>query len=126
MSVSDFVSPDELLTLTVTNPAPSVRVSAVGEVDTCSAPWLVAALKLALEEARTVGARAVVVDLEAVTFLDSSGVRALAAAYRRAVAAGIRLQVSAPRRAVLRPLQLSGVWRLLDAHEPRRGAGCVA
>ena len=55
----------------------------------------------------------VTADLTAVSFLDSAGVHALAAAYRRAGAAGVRLRVLASNRAVLRPLQLTGLWPLL-------------
>jgi anti-sigma B factor antagonist len=108
-----FVPAADLLTLTVTGDDRAVRVAASGEIDPCTAPQLAAALDSAL----TSGAGSITVDLDAVAFCDSSGVYVLATAYRRAVAAGIRLQVVASCRAVRRPLQLSGLWPLLGGPE---------
>ncbi|MDQ1447103.1 MAG: anti-sigma factor antagonist [Actinomycetota bacterium] len=53
---------------------------------------------------------AVRVDLSAVTFLDSSGVRELLAANRQAVAAGTQLQLANPSAPCRRVLEISGVW----------------
>jgi anti-sigma B factor antagonist len=102
---------EELLALTITSDAWSAQVTAAGEVDTCSAPRLAAALDTAVAG----GAREVTVDLNAVTFLDSAGVHVLATAYSRARASETWLRVLASRRSVLRPLQLSGLWALLGA-----------
>jgi len=89
----------------------SALVTAAGEVDSCSAPRLAAEL----EDAIAGDALQVIVDLTAVTFLDSVGVHALAAAYRRAEAAVIRLRVRDSHRAMMRSLELTGLWGLLAA-----------
>ena len=100
---------DELLTLTVTIEGEWIRVRAAGEVDASSTPRLNSALGYALAG----GARQVVVDLDAVTFLDSSGLSALALGHRRAAATGIHLQVAAAGPAARRALEVSGLWQLL-------------
>ena len=59
------------------------------------------------------------VDLTGVTFLDSAGLCVLAAAHRRAARGDVRLRVVATSRAVIRPMQITGLYDLLDvtAHE---------
>lgn len=98
-----------LVTLEVSGTASLPRLTAAGEIDCTSAPQVRAALDRLLDAAP----REVVVDLTAVTFLDSAGLCALAAAHRRALAAGGRLRVLATTRAVIRPLQITGLWDLL-------------
>jgi anti-sigma B factor antagonist len=102
---------DDLLSVAVTAGPSSIHVSAAGEVDSHSGPRLA----VALETAIATGTRHVVADLEEVTFLDSAGVHVLWTAHRQALAAGGELRVVASRRAVLRPLQLTGLWPLLAA-----------
>ena len=62
------------------------------------------------------GATLLVADLSKTTFCDSSGISAMARAYRRAQASGgdMRLVVIAP--AVRRVLALTGVDRMLDVY----------
>jgi anti-sigma B factor antagonist len=50
------------------------------------------------------------VDLSAVTFIDSSGVRELLAANRKAEASGTQLLLANPSAACRRVLEISGVW----------------
>ena len=57
------------------------------------------------------------VDLGRVTFLDSAGLCVLAAAHRRAVRQDVRMRVLASSRAVIRPLQITGLWELLHAEQ---------
>jgi anti-sigma B factor antagonist len=116
VTVSVLPSSAELLTVTVRVDDAVVRVSAAGEIDACSVPLLVSALAAA-----TGMGRAVVVDLTAVTFLDSSGLQGLGVAYRRSVAAGKDFRVIATSRVVLRPLQLSGLWALMDGDRAPSG-----
>ncbi|MFW3171337.1 STAS domain-containing protein [Geodermatophilus sp. CPCC 206100] len=70
-------------------PALSVR----GELDVATAPRLTEAVESLLSQ----GPRALVVDLTATTFLDSSGARCLAMVARRALGADVALQVVCPR-----------------------------
>ena len=102
-----------LVTLSVTGPASHPQVTVTGEVDCSSAPEVRALLDQLVE-----GAPAeVVVDLTGVTFLDSAGLSTLAAAHRRALAAGGRIRVLAATRAVMRPLQMTGLWDLLGGEQ---------
>jgi anti-sigma B factor antagonist len=57
-----------------------------------------------------------VVDLTAVDFFSSAGVQLLVDAVVQARGLGVRLAVATDRRAVLRPLQLTGVSEALDLH----------
>jgi anti-sigma B factor antagonist len=98
-----------LVTLRVSGPGSHPRVTVTGEVDCTSAPDLRTLLDRFLDGTP----REVVVDLTGVTFLDSAGLSTLAAAHRRALAAGGRLRVLAATRAVIRPLQITGLWDLL-------------
>jgi anti-sigma B factor antagonist len=108
----------DLVTIDVTGDSTSTTVTAVGEVDSSSAPALRARLDAALDG----GASAVTVDLHGVTFLDSAGLCVLAAAHRRAVGSGVRLRVLASSRAVVRPLQITGLFDLLDVVHEEIGA----
>ena len=61
--------------------------------------------------------RELTVDLGRVTFLDSAGLCVLAAAHRRALRQDVRMRVLASSRAVIRPLQITGLWELLHAEQ---------
>ncbi|WP_430383231.1 STAS domain-containing protein [Streptomyces sp. P10-4] len=56
------------------------------------------------------------VDLSGVTFLDSTGLTCLIAAYRTARSTGVRLALIAPSQPVLKMLQLTGVDQVLDSY----------
>jgi anti-sigma B factor antagonist len=103
----------ELVTIEVVSSESDVRVVAVGEIDSTSA----SALRERLEGILDSGSTAIVVDLVGVTFLDSAGLCVLAAAHRRASATGARLQVLAASRAVIRPMQITGLWSLLGGSQ---------
>ena len=104
---------DQLVSLSVVTTDTSARVSAAGEIDSTSAPHLHAELEARLDE----GVRELIVDLDGVTFLDSAGLCALAAVHRRARAEGVTLRVLASQRAVIRPLQITGLWDLLGVEQ---------
>jgi anti-sigma B factor antagonist len=111
-STNDLLTAD-LVTLEVTSRGSSVRVAAVGEVDSSSAPSLRAEVDAVLDG----GPSELVLDLDAVTFLDSAGLSVLAGAHRRAVGQGVRFRVLASGRAVIRPMQITGLWSLLGAEQ---------
>jgi anti-sigma B factor antagonist len=115
-------SSDELITLSVVTTDTSARVSTTGEVDSSSAPRLQAELEGLLDS----GFRQLTVDLDGVTFLDSAGLCALAAVHRRATADGGRMRVLASHRAVIRPLQITGLWELLGVEQIAPGSGATA
>lgn len=102
--------PSDLVTIEVAGAAPHVRLTAAGEVDSSSAPVLRQHLDAALDS----DVSQLTVDLCQVSFLDSAGLCVLAGAYRRAVAQGVRMRVLASSRAVIRPLQITGLFELLQ------------
>ena len=106
-------SPAALVTLSVAGPASHPHVTVTGEVDCSSAPEVGALL----DQLVGGGPVEVVVDLAGVTFLDSAGLSTLGAAHRRALAAGGRIRVLAATRAVIRPLQITGLWDLLGGEQ---------
>jgi anti-sigma B factor antagonist len=114
--------PGHIVRFAVSADGPVVRVSAAGEVDSSSAPLL----RTELETVLGGDLRELVVDLDAVTFLDSAGLSVLAGAHRRTTALGVRLRVLASSRAVIRPLQITGLWDLLGAEQVEPGSGSAA
>jgi anti-sigma B factor antagonist len=113
----DRSGPD-LVTIDVSDSGSAARLTASGEIDSTSAPVLKDRLVALLDA----GAREVVIDLTGVTFLDSAGLCVLAATYRRASAEGCRLRVLAASGAVMRPLQITGLWDLLGVEKVVSGA----
>ncbi|HEY3941554.1 MAG TPA: STAS domain-containing protein [Acidimicrobiales bacterium] len=83
----------------------AVLVTASGEIDVATAPRVQAAI-LAQLDGRPVD---VVVDLSAVSFLDSSGISALIRARRRVGEVGGTLRLRNPQPKVRRVLQITGV-----------------
>ena len=103
----------DLVAVEVTRSGATACVTAAGEIDSTSAPVLRRRLETLLEG----DLEEFVVDLVQVTFLDSAGLCVLAAAHRTAAGRGIRMQVLAASRAVIRPLQITGLWSLLGASQ---------
>ena len=87
-----------------------VVVRAAGEVDMTVSPTFERSL---LEAATTSEGRTVVVDLESLRFLDSSGVHALVKGYHAATAAGGSLTVRGATGVVARVLYITGVAEAL-------------
>ena len=102
----------DLVTVEITDPAPMARITVTGEVDSSSAPVLREHLDTLLESPLT----ELTIDLAGVTFLDSAGLCVLAAVHRR-VGTDVTLRVLASSRAVIRPLQITGLWQLLHAEQ---------
>ncbi len=90
-------------------------VTVHGEVDSMTAPGLRDCL---LEALSRPGSGPVEVDLSRVTFLDSAGLSALATAHRAAGTAGRELRIRCgTARAVVRPLQITGLWDVFSVVE---------
>jgi anti-sigma B factor antagonist len=111
----------DLVTIDVGRTDFSAAVRAAGEIDSTTAPLLNQHLTELLDSQ----VRDLTVDLTAVSFLDSAGLCVLATAHRRAVREDVRMRVLASSRAVVRPLQITGLWDLLRA-EQVSDAGQVA
>jgi anti-sigma B factor antagonist len=89
---------------THTNGADALMVVA-GDLDAASGPVLRARMEAVLSERP----RQVFVDFGQVPFIDSTGVSVLVGAWRRANGQGTNLVVCAPRSAVRRVLDLTGL-----------------
>lgn len=85
-----------------------------GELDMASAPGLGRTLSTALDA----GPSVLTLDLAELTFLDSTGLRVLITACRRAGTQGCTFVIRSPSRSVLRTLQLTGVDRLMVIEPP--------
>lgn len=119
MTASSIDRPtSELVTIDVTHVGSDVRLTAAGEIDSTSAPVLKDRLDALLDG----GTTDLTIDLTGVTFLDSAGLCVLAAGYRRASADGRRIRVLASSRAVIRPLQITGLWDLLEVEKVAPGS----
>ncbi len=112
----------DLVTVDVTRDDARARISVAGEIDSSSAPQLRSRLDAVLDA----GVTDLTIDLDRVTFLDSAGLCVLAAAHRRSVRDGVRLTVIATSRAVIRPMQITGLYSLLEVVETPEGAGTTA
>jgi anti-sigma B factor antagonist len=104
---------EDLVSIDVVENGSSVCVTAAGEIDSTSAPVLRQHLDTLLEGEIT----ELTVDLGRVTFLDSAGLCVLAATHRRAVRQDVTMRVLASSRAVIRPLQITGLWELLHVEQ---------
>ena len=104
---------NELVSVDVVESGSTACVTAAGEIDSTSAPVLGEQLDALLEG----DVQEFTVDLSRVTFLDSAGLCVLAAAHRRALSRDVRMRVLASSRAVIRPLQITGLWELLHAEQ---------
>ena len=89
----------------------TVQVTATGEIDSSSSPVFERHLDGVLETRPD----ELVIDLRGVTFLDSAGLCVLASAHRRSREQQVPMRLLASTRAVVRPLQITGLWRLLGA-----------
>ena len=91
---------------------PNVVLEPVGDLDLASAPTLSHAIDAAVDAS----AAAVTIDLRRVGFLDSSGMRALVAAYRRSRRNGFSLTFLPGPPAVQRAIEATGLGGILGAH----------
>jgi anti-sigma B factor antagonist len=88
-------------------------VTATGELDLYTAPRLQTVLAGLLRE----NVDRVVVDLSGVEFCDSTGMNVLLAAMKRLKEQGGTLELAAPRPAVKRILQVTGLDTVFDVHD---------
>jgi anti-sigma B factor antagonist len=96
-------------------------VSPIGEFDIATATELRTHLCRVLNRWQ----RPVVVDLGGVTFMDSSGLGALLAGYRRATQLGCEFVLAAPAPQVAKVLEMTAMGHVLPIYDSAREA-CVA
>ena len=97
--------PDVELNVSTASQGGHAVVTATGELDLYTAPRLQAALAGLLREQAT----RIVVDLSGVEFCDSTGMNVLLSAMKRLKEQGGSLELAAPRPAVRRILQVTGL-----------------
>jgi len=98
-------------------------MSVAGEIDLYTAPRLHSALMSALGASTPVQ---LVVDMAGVEFCDSTGMNVLLSCLRRARERGGELEIAAPKPAVRKILQVTGldsVFTLVENADPRGSAG---
>jgi anti-anti-sigma factor len=87
----------------------STRIAPCGELDIATTPEL----EQAIADATAESATEIVLDLRQLTFMDSTGLRALAQANTRADESGIALSIWRGPRQIERVLEISGLGALL-------------
>jgi anti-sigma B factor antagonist len=106
---------DEAITLQLSRPAPGQVVIGVGgEVDMLTSPQLRVAILEQLEA--TEGVELVVLALDDVVFLGTSGLAVLIEVRDTAHRVGVELRLACTARRVLRPLAIAGLVPLFDIH----------
>jgi anti-sigma B factor antagonist len=107
---------DDQITLSTTHPATGqVVIQVAGEVDMLTSPQLRSAVLDQFEPEAAV--ELVVLDLDGVTFLGTSGLAVLIEVREAAHTAGVELRLACTARRVLRPLTIAGLIPLFDIHD---------
>jgi anti-sigma B factor antagonist len=109
---------DDQITLAIQRPTPSqIVIDVGGEVDMLTSPQLRAAVMEQFEP--SAGIELVVLGMDDVTFLGTSGLAVLIEVREAAHAAGVELRLACTARRVLRPLTIAGLIPLFDIHPTR-------
>lgn len=95
-----------------------VAVSPAGDLDVSTSHKLLACVEGLLAEGRS----RITLDLQAVTFIDSSGLGTLVKAHKRAAATSAELVVAGPRPHIYRAMEISGILKVINMAEPDTGA----
>jgi anti-sigma B factor antagonist len=96
----------------------AIHVLLTGEIDVAAVPAVTRSIQRALAN----HGRRIVINLDAVTFLDSSGLGAIVGGYRDAVRLGVGFSIGPPAvPAVARVLELTGLGDALAVDEVSNG-----
>lgn len=110
--------PEVPLQISIGQPRPDVTVLRLhGDLDLLTAPLLRETLRSLL-----VSTGCVLVDLTGIEFLGSAGLAELAGAQNTAAGQGARIVLVASSRAVLRPLEVTGLHTLFEIFESEDAA----
>lgn len=110
-SLGAHLSTEELITVHTEEPAPgTVLLRVAGEVDMLSSPALRESIATALRQ----DGQRLVLDLDGVEFLGTSGLAALVEARASAQERDTELWLACSRRQVLRPLRIAGLIELFQ------------
>ncbi len=97
----------------VEDQAGAAVITVRGEVDMSTAPELQGTLSRLLDEGRT----NIVVDLEGVEFLDSTGLGVMVGAHKRLLRSGERLALVCTQRSIRRVLDITGLAGVFSVHD---------
>jgi anti-sigma B factor antagonist len=107
---------DDQIALATSSPATGqVVIEVGGEVDMLTSPQLRSAVLDQFDA--SAGIELVVLDLDGVTFLGTSGLAVLIEVREAAHTAGVELRLACTARRVLRPLTIAGLIPLFDIHD---------
>lgn len=106
------VDDDQTMALATAELDGGTVVRVAGEVDMVTSPRLQAALSRLLADRPPT----LVLDLDGITFLGSSGLAVIVEADEEARETGVRFALAASTRGVLRPLEATGLAGLVDVH----------
>ena len=95
-------------------------ISIDGELDLETAPIFKETIEKKLNQYEAV--RHLILDLEKVSFIDSSGLGAILGRFKRLSQHGGRLSAIRVSQPILRVLELSGLLRIMNIYEDRRQA----
>jgi len=101
--------PEGPLAVRIDDEGDSLAVQVVGELDIATAPMLEDSLRSALER----NPSSIILDLDAVGFIDSEGLRTLLVAAQRSRQDGDRLHIRCAAGPVRRMIEIAGLERLL-------------
>ncbi|SHL51217.1 anti-sigma B factor antagonist [Pseudonocardia thermophila] len=117
-SVRPPADTDGQITLSTRAEDGGLRIVTIGgEVDMLTSPQLRSAILAELSAASVL-----VLDLEGITFLGTSGLAVLVEVRDAARAAGVPLRLVCRSRRVIRPLTIAGLVGLFDVHEDLESA----
>lgn len=111
---------DDQIVLVVRRIGPNTVIEVGGEVDMLTSSQLRATVLDQLGE--SAGIELVVLDLDAVTFLGTSGLAVLIEVREAAHMSGVGLRLACTARRVLRPLTIAGLLSLFDIHDTQEAA----
>lgn len=107
-----YAPADDAISIELTEPMPETTLLRVdGEVDMLTSPSLRQAISGQISGARP---RRLLIDLDGVEFLGTSGLAALVEARTEALAGGVELWLVCSNRQVLRPLEIAGLIELFQ------------
>jgi anti-sigma B factor antagonist len=113
-SIRQSGAQDDQITFSTRETTPGqVVIEVGGEVDMLTSPQLRTAVLDRLEK----GPRLLVLDLDGITFLGTSGLAVLIEVRDAASAAGAGLRLACSARRVIRPLTIAGLIPLFDVHD---------
>lgn len=105
---------EDQITISVSSPAArQVVVQVGGEVDMLTSPQL----RRVVLDGLHGGAELIVLGLDGVMFLGTSGLAVLIEVREAAHSAGVELRLACTQRRVLRPLAIAGLMPLFDIHD---------